>query len=95
MTQSGDQLVLEIIARRPAPPGAPTEADLRSTLFSHGITCHPVSFGMVCRGERSRLAQVFGSQALDARPGDSLRAPDPYADLIEQITVPVAPDFFP
>jgi hypothetical protein len=65
--------------------------ECRRWFAARGASCHATSFGLACSMPRERAEDMFGTR-LD--PGSELMPPSEIADAIEQITVPLAPEFF-
>jgi hypothetical protein len=91
-TADGKSLDASSIRRGPDPKAL---RRVRELMMAHGIECHELPFGVACTAARPKLALVIGPAVLQARPGDSLPCPSALADIVDQITVPAEPEFFP
>ncbi len=100
----GEQITIELLFKPTGPlpaSGAPPRPApdaierVRCDLSARGLACHATPFGLVCSAPRSLLDRVLGPGAGAAAPGASLPVPAHFADVVEQITVEVAPEFLP
>src|SRR5262249_30160541 len=93
-----ERIALEIVLKNAQPGAAPNPGDVaqvRRAVEASGAVCLAVPFGLVCTATRAQLAQLFGGASASVAPGDALAVPAGLADVVEQITFPRKPEFFP
>lgn len=93
-----ESVALEVLLKNVEPGTTANPGDLarvRRAFESSGAVCHAVPFGLVCMASRDQIARLFGPASASVGPGDSLPVPAALADVVEQITVPRRPEFFP
>jgi hypothetical protein len=104
VTKGEDQVTIELLLKpagsppvsgAPPRPGPDTVERVCRDLSARGLVCHATPYGLVCSAPRALLDRVLGPGAGSAAPGASLPVPAHLADVVEQITVEVRPEFFP
>lgn len=91
-------IALEILLKNVQPGTAVNPGDVarvRRAFESSGAVCHSAPFGLFCTASRAQLARLFGAASASVGPGDSLPVPAGLADVVERITIPRKPEFFP
>ena len=76
----------------------------RRWFANRGLSAHATDFGVVCSGPKAAIEEIFGVKLLAADAGfgmppfiaePALAPPAELAELIEAVTIPGRPEFFP